>query len=80
MFRAASKKPPARGIPAQEAFSVSAPARLLSRHFRDVADNVDALVHAERTAVEADVVIPGLAPIAVRIVLILDLALAVLFL
>ena len=49
-------------------------------HLRDVADDLDALVNAERAAVEADVVIFGLAPVAVGVVLVIDLALAVLLL
>ena len=53
---------------------------LRSFHLRDIADDLDALVNAERAAVEADVVILGLAPVAVGVMLVIDLALAVLLL
>ena len=51
-----------------------------SLHLRNITDNFDTFVNAERAAVEADVVIFGLAPVAVGVVLVIDLALAVLLL
>ena len=46
---------------------------LRSFHLRDIADDLDALVNAERAAVEADIVILGLAPVAVGVMLVIEI-------
>ena len=52
----------------------------LLRHKRHVADDIRAFVDAQRTGVEAQIVVLRFAPVAVGVVLVVDLALAVFFL